>query len=56
VEVGLYLLGALVFGVLAVRAKRERWRILPRVLAAFFTFHVAYGLGMAAGWLRRKDG
>jgi succinoglycan biosynthesis protein ExoA len=52
-EVGLYLLGAVVFGVLAIRAKRERLRILPRVLAAFATFHVAYGLGMAVGWLRR---
>ena len=53
VEVGLYILGALVFGVLAIRAKQERLRILPRVVAAFVTFHVAYGLGMAAGWLRR---
>jgi succinoglycan biosynthesis protein ExoA len=55
VEVAVYVLGALVFGVLAVRAKRERWRILPRVLAAFVTFHVAYGLGMTVGWLRRRD-
>jgi succinoglycan biosynthesis protein ExoA len=56
VEVGLYLLGALVFGVLAIKSKRERLRILPRVLGAFVTFHVAYGLGMAAGWLRRSEG
>jgi succinoglycan biosynthesis protein ExoA len=54
-EVTLYVLGALVFGVLAIRAKRERLRILPRVLVAFVTFHVAYGLGMAIGWFR-KDG
>jgi succinoglycan biosynthesis protein ExoA len=53
-EVGLYVLGALVFGVLAIRAKRERLRILPRVVAAFLTFHVAYGIGMAAGWFRRS--
>jgi succinoglycan biosynthesis protein ExoA len=55
-EVALYLLGALVFGVLAIRAKGERLRILPRVLAAFGTFHIAYGLGMALGWLRRDKG
>jgi succinoglycan biosynthesis protein ExoA len=54
VEVGLYLLGALVFGLLAVRSKREQLRILPRVLAAFGTFHVAYGLGMTAGWFSRS--
>ena len=53
VEIALYVLGALVFGVLAIRAKRERLRLLPRVLAAFVTFHVAYGLGMAAGWFRK---
>jgi GT2 family glycosyltransferase len=53
IEVEVYLLGALVFGILALRAKHERLRMLPPVLAAFVTFHVAYGLGMAAGWLRR---
>jgi succinoglycan biosynthesis protein ExoA len=52
-EVALYLLGALAFGVLAIRSKRERLRILPRVVASFATFHVAYGLGMAAGWFRK---
>jgi succinoglycan biosynthesis protein ExoA len=53
IEVEVYLIGALVFGILALRAKHERLRMLPPVLAAFVTFHVAYGLGMAAGWLRR---
>ena len=52
-EIALYVLGALVFGVLAIRAKRERLRLLPRVLAAFVTFHIAYGLGMAVGWFRK---
>jgi succinoglycan biosynthesis protein ExoA len=52
-EVALYLLAAIVFGVLAVRAKHERLRLLPRILAAFVTFHVAYGIGMAIGWFRR---
>jgi succinoglycan biosynthesis protein ExoA len=54
-ELEVYLLGALIFGVLALRAKREQLRMLPRVLAAFLTFHVAYGVGMAAGWFKRTD-
>ncbi len=53
-ELALYLLGALIFGVLALRAKREQLRMLPRVLAAFLTFHVAYGVGMTAGLFRRN--
>jgi succinoglycan biosynthesis protein ExoA len=53
VEIDIYLIGAIVFGVLALRAKREQLRMLPRVVAAFLTFHVAYGIGMAAGWFRR---
>lgn len=53
-EVAAYLLGAIVFGVVALRAKREGLRNLPRVIAAFLTFHLAYGLGMAAGWFRRS--
>ena len=52
VEIGIYVVGALVFAVLAIRARGERWVLLPRVVAAFVTFHVAYGLGMTAGWLR----
>jgi succinoglycan biosynthesis protein ExoA len=52
VELGTYSVGAIVFGALAVNRKRERWRLLPRVVAVFPTFHVAYGLGMLAGWAR----
>jgi succinoglycan biosynthesis protein ExoA len=52
VEVAAYSLGAIVFGALAVRRKHEQWRLLPQVLAVFPTFHVAYGLGMVAGWGR----
>jgi succinoglycan biosynthesis protein ExoA len=52
VEDSIYVLGALIFAVLAIRARRERWTLLPRVVAAFLTFHIAYGLGMAVGWLR----
>lgn len=53
-ELEIYILGALIFGVLAIRAKHEQLRILPRVIAAFATFHVAYGVGMALGWFRRS--
>jgi succinoglycan biosynthesis protein ExoA len=59
-ELVVYLIGALVFGVRAVRAGGERLRLLPRVIAAFVVFHVAYGIGMAVGWvrvgLRRRSG
>jgi len=51
-ELVVYLAGALVFGVRAIRATGEKWRLLPRVLAAFVVFHVAYGIGMAVGWAR----
>jgi glycosyltransferase involved in cell wall biosynthesis len=51
-EVVLYVAGAVVFGVRAIRARGESLRLLPRVLAAFAVFHVAYGLGMTVGWLR----
>ena len=52
VEAGIYVLGALAFGVLAIRARRQSWSLLPGVIASFFTFHVAYGLGMTVGLLR----
>ena len=55
-EAGVYLLGAIVFGIHALRAKHESLRLLPRVLASFVTFHVAYGIGMAAGLLRGRRG
>jgi hypothetical protein len=49
-EVGLYVAAALAFAALAISIRREPWRFLPRVVAAFATFHVAYGLGMVRGW------
>jgi succinoglycan biosynthesis protein ExoA len=52
-EVGFYVAGALVFGIHALRASGEGIRLLPRILAAFATFHVAYGVGMTVGWIRR---
>jgi GT2 family glycosyltransferase/SAM-dependent methyltransferase len=48
-ELGAYTAGALAFGALAIRRKRESWRLFPRVVAVFPTFHVGYGLGLLAG-------
>jgi succinoglycan biosynthesis protein ExoA len=51
-ELGVYAAGAALFGVRAIRSRRESWRLLPRVIAVFPTIHLAYGFGMVAGWLR----
>jgi len=51
-ELATYLAGAVVFGVRALRTTGQPWRLLPRVVAAFPTFHLAHGLGMLAGLLR----
>ena len=51
-EVGVYALGAAVAGTVAVRRRGEPWRLLPRVVAVFPTFHLAHGAGMIAGWLQ----
>jgi succinoglycan biosynthesis protein ExoA len=51
-EVVAYAVGATGFGVMALRGKRESWRLLPRVVAAFPTFHVGYGLGTLTGLAR----
>jgi GT2 family glycosyltransferase/SAM-dependent methyltransferase len=51
-ELTAYAAGALAFGSAAVRRRRESWALLPRVLAAFPTFHVGYGLGTLAGLVR----
>ena len=51
-----YAAGAVVFGVFAVRSRGESWSLLPRVVLAFATIHLAYGLGMAVGWLRAGIG
>jgi succinoglycan biosynthesis protein ExoA len=60
-ELTAYALGALVFGALSIRARREPLRLLPRVVAAYATFHLSYGLGMFTGTAnairsRRADG
>jgi succinoglycan biosynthesis protein ExoA len=52
-ELGAYEAGSLLGGVAAVRGRGEQWRLLPRVVAVFPTFHIAHGAGMVSGWLRR---
>jgi succinoglycan biosynthesis protein ExoA len=47
-----YFCGALVFGARSLRARHEPLGLLPRVLATYPTFHVAYGLGLLWGLLR----
>jgi GT2 family glycosyltransferase len=58
VELAAYAAGAIVFGVLAVRRRHERWSLVPRVAAAFATMHVAHGVGLlsglVAGLVRRR--
>jgi glycosyltransferase involved in cell wall biosynthesis/SAM-dependent methyltransferase len=51
-EVGLYAAGALAFGSLSLRRRREPLRLLPRVAAAYPAFHLAHGLGQLTGWAR----
>jgi succinoglycan biosynthesis protein ExoA len=51
-ELALYAVGALTFAAAGLRRAGEQWRLLPRVIAAFPTFHVSYGLGTIAGWAR----
>jgi GT2 family glycosyltransferase len=52
VELVLYLAGAIFFGFRSVRARREPLALLPRVVAVYPMFHVAYGLGMLWGFVR----
>lgn len=52
IEVAAYAGCALVFAAQSVRRRREAWRRLPVVATVFPTFHVGYGVGMVAGWLR----
>ena len=52
IELAAYAGGALLFGLRSLRARGEPLRLLPRVLAVYPTFHVAYGLGLLWGLLR----
>jgi succinoglycan biosynthesis protein ExoA len=51
-ELGLYAVAGCTFGAASIWQQRERWALLPRVVAVFPTFHLAYALGMTEG-LRR---
>lgn len=55
-EIGIYATAAITFGAASLFRRRESWRLLPRIVAAFPTFHVAYGAGMLGGWLRGGAG
>jgi glycosyltransferase involved in cell wall biosynthesis len=46
-----YVSAALGFGLHALRSRGEPLRLLPRVVAAYFAFHVGYGGGMLRGLL-----
>jgi succinoglycan biosynthesis protein ExoA len=51
-ETALYGASAVAFGLSSVRRRGEEMQLLPRVIAAFPTLHLAYGLGMACGLVR----
>ena len=51
-ELAAYFAGAAFFGWRSIRSRDERLRLLPRVLAAYPTIHLAYGLGMVTGLVR----
>jgi glycosyltransferase involved in cell wall biosynthesis len=51
-ELASYAAAALLFGAASVRRRNEPWTLLPRVVAVFPAFHLAFGLGMLTGWLR----
>ena len=51
-EVAVYAAGAVFFATRSVTRRREPWRRVGTVATVFPTFHLGYGAGMAAGWLR----
>jgi succinoglycan biosynthesis protein ExoA len=51
-ELAAYTAGGIIFGARSVRARNEPLRLLYRVVAAYPTFHIAYGLGMLRGCVR----
>jgi glycosyltransferase involved in cell wall biosynthesis len=53
-EIALYGAAAATFAATSVVRRRESWSLFPRILAVFPTFHLSYGVGMVAGWLRRQ--
>lgn len=55
-ELALYVAGAVGFGIVGLRKRDEPLDLLPRVAATFPAFHLAYGIGMAHGWIRGASG
>ena len=57
-DLALYSVAAFGFGATSLRRRGEDWRLLPRILAVFPAFHVAYGVGMLIGLraLNRRRG
>jgi glycosyltransferase involved in cell wall biosynthesis len=51
-EVAAYLLGGIAFGYRSIRAREQPASLLPRVVAVYPMFHLAYGAGMLWGFLR----
>ena len=54
VEVTVYGATGIGFAAEGIRRRSEKWTLLPRVLAAFPTFHLGYGLGMLAGLVHAR--
>ena len=52
VELGAYAALAAYFGARSIGRRNEAWRLLPRTLAVFATFHIGYGVGMFYGLLQ----
>jgi GT2 family glycosyltransferase len=53
IELLAYAGGAVGFGIVGLRRRADPLSLLPVVIAAFPTIHLAYGMGMARGVLRR---
>src|SRR5262249_23495325 len=55
-ELSAYTALALASAGISIRARRESWSLLPRVVSAFPAFHSGCGLGMLRGWARAAAG
>ena len=48
-ELAAYATAGIAFGAASIARRNESWRLLPRVVAVFPTFHVGYGVGLFRG-------
>jgi succinoglycan biosynthesis protein ExoA len=55
-ELAAYVSGAIVFALRSARARKEPLALVPRVVAVYPMFHIAYGCGMLWGFLRARAG